>query len=106
MSCGCGGERQKFNRCGATWAPNKYDYQVSDPSVRVYNDDCHRQVHRPAHRAEPHTRAYVVHSNRHNHGDCHRSRRELYFGFRDPLYGRVNAGGYDQAGYWNDDGDQ
>lgn len=155
--------KQQFDRNDG-WQPNKANYQLSDPSVRVYrgnNNNNNNAVNNAVNRNVGGCCGGGYGNSRHDNGDigyyngnyngsyanntynwndrrigccgrntwntragscCSRpyspynkyisdgsySRTSEYFGSRgrQPLFGRVNAGGFDQPNYWNDDGDQ
>jgi hypothetical protein len=126
MSCGCGCNRGERNTCPqdrreyceqprCNWAPDKFDYQLSDPRFRVNDgrnngrrdgqfngrgfgrfDGDNNFFARPV--------RWGFNDYGYNYNNFYGGR--FFAGYFDPLFGRVNSGGFDQPAPWNDDGDQ
>lgn len=96
MSCCQGSRRFCCHGCG--WAPEKYDYPVSDVRYSGYH------AYRQAQAAAAMARNAVYARPRYHYDEV--DRLAAFYGRRDPLFGRTNAGGFDQPDQANWDGDQ
>lgn len=93
MSCCCQTKR-KFETGCCGWAPNMVDYPLSVVQVVAgYNSYQRAQVNRVAAKRAAYARE-------------DEDRLSAYFNRRGPLFGRINAGGFDQPDQANWDGDQ
>lgn len=90
MSCCCQAKR-KFEAGCCGWAPNMYSYPLS---VVVPVAGYQR------------ARVNAVAARRAAYSFQDEDRLGAYFNRRGPLFGRVNAGGFDQPDQANWDGDQ
>lgn len=102
MSC-CTEQKQRFIQ-NYGWTPNKYDYQQSNPSVATCRCHAHPSSHVTNARGGAWNRSPNYSHNPQNY--YVHDRTAEYYGRREPLFGRINAGGYDQPNPWNEDGDQ